>query len=257
MKAFLIEDEPAALERLKNLLAETGANIEILGDSDTVEGSLQWLQTNASPDIIFTDIQLADGACFDIFNTWKPTCPVVFITAYNEHALQAFQVNAVDYLLKPLKKANLERALEKVGATTSSEQVLGAIDYSKLAAAILAEEKKYEKRYLIRYGEQIRTVTSDEIAYIYTTHKAIFLVTFAGKEYPFDKSLENLEKELDPAKFFRINRQFIVNIKSVGHMHVVSKSRVQLELNPPFKGGDEVIVSTEKSPIFKDWLGER
>lgn len=255
MKAFLIEDEPAALERLKNLIAETAANIEILGYSDTVEGSLIWLEKNGSPDIIFTDIQLADGICFDIFKTWKPTCPVVFITAYNEHALEAFRVNAVDYLLKPLKKADLERALEKVGATTTPENAKGAIDYTKLAAAILAEEKKYEKRYLIRYGEQIRTVTSDEIAYIYTTHKAVFLVTFAGKEYPFDKSLEHLEKELDPAKFFRINRQFIVNIKSVGHMHVVSKSRVQLDLNPPFKG-DDVIVSTEKSPLFKDWLGE-
>jgi DNA-binding LytR/AlgR family response regulator len=130
---------------------------------------------------------------------------------------------------------------------------LDGIDYSKLALAIIAEEKKFDRRYLIRFGEHIRSITSDEIAYIYTVQKAVFLVLFTGKEYPFDKSLEQLEKELNPSKFFRINRQFIVNIKSVGNMHVVSKSRVQIDLNPPFKG-EEVIVSTEKSPLFKDWL---
>lgn len=255
MKAFLIEDEPSALERLSKLLQELSPAVQIAGDTDSVEGALDWLKSNTAPDVIFTDIQLADGVCFDIFEQWKPTCPVVFITAYNEHALQAFQVNAIDYLLKPLKKIELERALQKIGIKSEETPLMQQIDYNKLAAAIIAEEKKFEKRYLIRYGEQIRTVSSDEIAYIYTTHKAVFMVTFGGKEYPFDKSLETLEKELDPAKFFRINRQFIVNIKSVGHMHVVSKSRVQLDLNPPFKG-DEVIVSTEKSPLFKEWLGE-
>lgn len=255
MKAFLIEDEPSALERLSKLLQELSPSVSIAGDTDSVEGALNWLNANASPDVIFTDIQLADGMCFEIFEKWKPTCPVIFITAYNEHALQAFQVNAIDYLLKPLKKVDLERALEKIGVKKEEPSIIQQIDYNKLAAAIIAEEKKFEKRYLIRYGEQIRTVSSDDIAYIYTTHKAVFLVTFGGKEYPFDKSLETLEKELAPAKFFRINRQFIVNIKSVGHMHVVSKSRVQLDLNPPFKG-EEVIVSTEKSPLFKEWLGE-
>ncbi len=251
MKAFLIEDEPAALERLKALIQEINPSIEIAGDADTAEGALDWLQNNASPDIIFTDIQLADGTCFEIFDHYKPTMPVIFITAYNEHALSAFKVNAVDYLLKPLKKADLENALAKVNMTMKPS--LDGIDYSKLALAIIAEEKKFDRRYLIRFGEHIRSITSDEIAYIYTVQKAVFLVLFNGKEYPFDKSLEQLEKELNPSKFFRINRQFIVNIKSVGNMHVVSKSRVQIDLNPPFKG-EEVIVSTEKSPLFKDWL---
>lgn len=252
MKALLIEDEPAALERLHQLLRQIDSTIDIVGECDSVESSLKWLSQNSLPDVIFTDVQLGDGSCFEIFDTHGPGCPVVFITAYNEHAIEAFKVNALDYLLKPLKKEELERAYQKVMRHTLPS--LSEIDYNKLAKAILTEQNKFERRYLIRYGEQIRTVTSDDIAYIYTTQKAIFMVTFAGKEYPVDKSLEALEKELDPKKFFRINRQFIVNIKSIGNMHTVSKSRVQLELTPPFSG-EEVIVSTEKSPIFKDWLG--
>jgi DNA-binding LytR/AlgR family response regulator len=252
MKIFLIEDEPAAMERMESLMHQINPNITICGRADSVESALDWLTNNPNPDAIFTDVQLGDGTCFEIFETFKPKSKVVFVTAYDEHALAAFKVNASDYLLKPLKKEELQIALQKVSKTSAISA--DDIDYDKLAQSILAEQNKYEKRYLIRYGEQIRTVTSDDLAYIYTTHKAVFLVTFAGKEYPFDKSLETLEKELDPKKFFRINRQFIINIKSVGHMHTVSKSRVQLDLTPPFKG-DEVIVSTEKSPLFKEWLG--
>jgi two-component system response regulator LytT len=252
MKFFLIEDEPLALERMKQLLLETDNKIEIVGDADSVETALRWLQLNQTPDAIFTDVQLADGTCFDLFAKFHPKCPVVFITAYNHYAVEAFKVNAQDYLLKPLKQEDLKKAIDKVSrhiAPTFTD-----LDYAKLAQAILQEEQKFDRRYLIRYGEQVRTVNSDEIAYIYTTHKAIFLVLFTGKEYPLDKTMDNLEKELDPQKFFRINRQFIVSLKSIGHMHVVSKSRVQIELNPPHKEED-VIVSTEKSPLFKEWLG--
>ncbi len=252
MKVFLIEDEPIALNRLKQMISDAGQNIEICGDADSVDTALDWLRSNESPDLILTDVQLADGTCFDLFNQYQPTCPVVFITAFNHYAVEAFRLNAKDYLLKPLKQEDLNSALEKVKKQMTP--ALTNLDYVKLAQAILQEEKKYDRRYLIRYGEQVRTVQSDEIAYVYTTHKAVFLVLFTGKEYPLDKTMDQLEKELDPKKFFRINRQFVVNLKSIGNMHVVSKSRVQIELNPPFKQ-DDVIVSTEKSPLFKEWLG--
>ncbi|MEZ4799600.1 MAG: LytTR family DNA-binding domain-containing protein [Flavobacteriales bacterium] len=251
MRAFLIEDEPAALERLKQLLSELDSSIQFAGECDSIESALLELP-NASMDVIFTDVQLADGNCFEIFENFKPSCPVIFITAYNEHAISAFKVNATDYLLKPLKKAELEIALSKISVNKAPIST-GNIDYQKLAQAILEEEGRYNKRYLIRFGEQIRMIQSDEIAYIFTIQKSNFFKTFTGKEYPIDKSLEQLERELDPKKFFRINRQFIVNIKAVGNMHVVSKSRVQLDLTPPYSG-EEVIVSTEKSPLFKDWL---
>lgn len=253
MKVFLIEDEPAAMKRLKMLIAEADPGLEICGEADSVESALDWLVTNPSPDFIVTDVQLADGMCFDIFKQHSPSCPVIFATAFNNYALDAFQVNAADYLLKPIKADELKKAIEKIRRRVPG---LPDIDYGRLARAIIDEESRYNRRYLIRYGDQIRSVESDEIAYFYTTQKAVFLVTFAGKSLPFDKSLDALEEELDPKKFFRINRQFIINVKSISHMHSVSKSRVQLDLNPAFKEG-EVIVSTEKSPLFKTWLGDR
>ena len=253
MKAFLIEDEPMALERLVQIMNEVAPSIQIVGEADSVESAIDWLSNNATPDIIFSDIQLGDGTCFEVFSSCSPKCPIIFITAYQEHAIEAFKVNAIDYLLKPLKKEDLERAVAKLSPKANPSAA--SIDYTQLAQAILREEQKFNRRYLIRYGEQIRTITSDDIAYIYTTLKSVFMVTHAGKEYPFDKSLDALEKELDPKKFFRINRQFIISFKSIGKMHPASKSRVQLELTPEYKG-DEVIVSTEKSPLFKEWLGD-
>ncbi len=251
MKVFLIEDEPAAMERLKKMIEAEGI-AEIMGEADSVESALLWLNNHPTPDAIFTDVQLADGTCFDLFAKYEPKCPVVFITAFNHYAIEAFKVNAQDYLLKPLKKDELKRALQKLN--NSLAPLLAKLDYTKLAQAILQEEKKYEKRYLIRFGEQVRSIASEDIAFIYTTSKAVFAVLQTGKEYPLDKTMDALEKELDPKKFFRINRQFIVSMKSIGQMHIVSKSRVQLELNPPYKH-DDVIVSTEKSPLFKEWLG--
>ncbi|MEY3398845.1 MAG: hypothetical protein RL220_1439 [Bacteroidota bacterium] len=252
MKAFIIEDEPLALERLKSLISLNTPDVQIVGDADSIESALEWFSQNTDPDVVLTDIQLADGNCFGIFEKYQPSCPLIFITAYTDYAIEAFKVNARDYLLKPVKPEDLIQALDRVrrGLNTS----MGDIDYTRLAQAIIREEQRYDRRYLIRYGDQIRTVQSDEIAYIYTMHKAVFLVMFGGKEYPMDKTMDELEKELDPRKFFRINRQFIVNLKSITSMHTASKSRVQLDLNPPFKG-DEVIVSTERSPLFKDWLG--
>ncbi len=252
MNIFLIEDEPLAVKRFKQLAEALDVSLNILGDADSVESAKLWLTSNPSPDIIFTDVQLADGTCFDLFEEYYPKCPVVFVTAFNEYAVEAFKVNAQDYLLKPLKKEELKAAIEKVRLRLKPSLI--SIDYAALAKAILEEEQKFDRRYLIRYGEQVRTVQSHEIAYIYTMQKAVFLVLFTGKEYPMDKSLDHLEKELDPKIFFRINRQFIVNLKAIGNMHVVSKSRVQIELDPRYKA-DDVIVSTEKSPLFKEWLG--
>ena len=151
-----------------------------------------------------------------------------------------------------LKEEELHRTVQRLQEHRKS--TLSNIDYERLAQAILFEENKFNRRYLIRFGEQVRTVQSHEIAYIYTTLKAVFLVLQTGKEYPVDKTLDQLEKELDPSKFFRINRQFIVSMNSIGNMHVVSKSRIQIDLIPEYKG-DDVIVSTEKSPLFKIWLG--
>lgn len=251
-KVLIIEDEGPARTRLRQMLAAVAGWIEVAWEADSVESAANVLREH-QPDIIFTDVQLGDGTCFDLFREARTTCPVIFITAYDEHALKAFQHFALDYLLKPLKKEDLERALEKWRAMGPGKEL---IDYSALARAVMEEEEKRDVRYLIRFGEHLRTISSSEIAYVYTTSKAVFFVLHSGREYPSDKSLEQLEKELDPKKFFRINRQFIVSRASIGPMSAATKSRVRLELRPPFLNG-EVIVSTEKSPLFKTWLGRR
>lgn len=251
MRAVIFEDEPAAMLHLKKMLKSIHADIDFIGEADSVAGANDLLKTIKNPDVIFTDVQLADGTCFEIFGHAQPGCPVIFTTAYNEYAIQAFKVNAVDYLLKPIKKSELEQSIARL--ITNKNIRKEQIDYQKLAEAILAQEQKYDKRYVVRFGEHVRSFSSSEIAYCYAMQKSVFVATHSGKHYPLDKSLDQMESELNPRDFFRINRQFIVHINSIGNMSVVSKSRVKIELIPPFQH-DEVIASTEKSPAFKEWL---
>jgi two-component system, LytTR family, response regulator LytT len=250
MRALIMEDEPLARRRLIQTLMRVAPEIRVGWEADSLESALK-LGSEISPDVIFTDIQLGDGSCFDYFTQFPPACPVIFITAYDEHALKAFRVNAVDYLLKPLKEEELAAACRKLTGRVPPS----GTDYGELGRQVTGEVTA-EKRFLIRYGEQLRTIRTSEIAYIYTVHKAVFFVLHTGKEYPCDHSLDTLEKELDPRQFFRINRQFIVGISAIGPMSAASKSRVRIELIPPFSK-EEVIVSTERSPLFKAWLGKR
>lgn len=252
MRALIFEDEPAALLHLKKMLQTIHSEIEFIGEADSISEAIEKINTLQNIDVIFTDVQLADGNCFEIFKRTSPRCPIIFTTAYNEFAIQAFKVNAIDYLLKPIKKTELTITIGKLIAK-KQESTTAPIDYNQLAEAILAKEHQFDKRYVIRFGEQVRTVESSEIAYAYSMQKAVFITTFAGKTYPLDLSLDQLESDLNPQHFFRINRGFIVNIRSIGNMSVVSKSRVKVELNPEFQAS-EVISSTERSPAFKEWL---
>ncbi|MCB0635549.1 MAG: response regulator transcription factor, partial [Lewinella sp.] len=175
----------------------------------------------------------------------------IFTTAYDQYAIQAFQVNAVDYLLKPIKREDLRRAIGKYQARFTAPAGSAAVDYQELARAILQENQK--RRFLIRLGQQIRLVGLDEVAYAYTESKITFLVTRTGKRYPVDYSLDKLDEMMPDDAFFRINRQFIIGIHAIDEMLAYSKSRVKLTLNPPCEL--ETVVSTERSPIFKQWLG--
>lgn len=249
----LIEDEPLAMTRLQDMLQQSGIPHRVVVCADSVSDALQKLQRVSSPDLIITDVQLGDGDCFELFRYWPPPCPVIFTTAYNEYALEAFQVNAADYLLKPVRQQTLNAALEKV-QQRMQPAAAPVIDYVKLARAIMAEEQRYQRRYFIRFGDQIRSIDVSEIAYFYTLSKSVFLVTFSQRTYPLDKTMDVLETELDPGVFFRINRQFIVHVKSISKMLPASKSRIELELEPPYTQG-EVVVSTDKSPQFKAWMG--
>lgn len=248
MRTLIIEDEPAAAENLKRLITQHLPEASIVGITDTIISTIEWLENEPAPDIIFTDVQLADGLCFEIFKTHQPKCPIIFTTAYNEYAINAFKVRAVDYLLKPIKKQEFADTVERIKSTHQQ-----TLDLNEIREALEVEYPNYSHRYIIRFGDHIRTITSEDIAYLYTLQKGIFVVTHEGKTYPLDKSLEQMEQELDPKNFFRINRQFIVSLAAVGNMQLVSKSRLKIELKPKFSEG-EVISSTERSPLFKAWL---
>ena len=246
MKVLIIEDEDAAARRLQKLIKEIDPSIEVASQLDSIESVLNWLDDNKLPDLVFMDIHLADGSSFEIFQHVKVEKPVIFTTAYDQYAIQAFKVNSVDYLLKPLKKAELEQAIQKYYKWHEKSSV----DYNELARAIQGDQ--YNKRFLIRIGQSIRVVEMKDAAYFYTENKITFIITKEGKRYPLDQSLEKLEEILDPQAFFRINRQFIVGIDAIREMYAYSKSRVKVALNPPCEM--ETIVSTERSPHFKKWL---
>lgn len=249
MKVLLIEDENAAARRLEKLLKEVAPEAEVLQHLDSVESAVLWLAGNPHPDLIFLDIHLADGSSFDIFEHVTVTCPVIFTTAYDEYALQAFKVNAVDYLLKPIKNTELAAALHKY-----QKVFRPAPDYNTLLATLKSQtEPNHLQRMLIRFGHSFKLVDLSDAAYFYTKDKITFLITrSSGKRYPVDYPLDKLETMLDNKVFFRINRQFIVNISAIHEMHAYSKSRVKLDLDPTTDM--ETIVSAERSAEFKRWL---
>lgn len=251
MRTLIIEDEEPAAARLQKMLLEIDPEITVLGVIVSIKSAVAWLDKNAMPDLILMDIHLSDGTSFDIFNEVKVTCPVIFITAYDQYALKSFQVNGIDYLLKPVKKDELKRALEKFNKWFMNRSGQG-IDYSKLASLIQKSDRELKKRILIRYGDIIKTVEIADVAYFYTEGKINFLKTKSNITYPIDFNLDELEHIIDPKVFFRINRQFIVNFDAITKMVSFSKSRVKITLSPI--SDIETIVSTERSGNFKHWL---
>jgi len=250
LKVVVIEDEAPSMQRLLRQLSEISAAIEVIDTIESVADGLQKLQ-GLKPDVIISDIELGDGLSFDLFKAVHPSCPVIFITAFNQYAIESFKANAIDYLLKPASKDELKAALLKV----ESRKVLAApaIDYNALAEAILQKEKQKEKRFLIKIGQRFVTVNAEDVAFAYTENKITYLVDKSGKRYPADQTLEQLESELGTERFFRINRSFIVGFQSISGMQQHSKGRVILQTSPP--GNPELmVVGADKSPIFKKWL---
>jgi two-component system LytT family response regulator len=248
MKILIIEDEQAAVRRLHKLLSEMDASNEVIGDLGTIEAAVDWLNENPAPDLILMDIHLADGSSFEIFEKVEIMSPVIFATAFDEYALKAFKVNAIDYLLKPIKAVELEQAIQKV-AKKSRKNDAGDTLLQKLAEAGFI---KKHRRVLVRMGQSIKLVDLDQVSFFYSKDKISFAVMPGNKRFPLDQSLDQIEHDLDPSRFFRINRQFIVRMDAIDEMIAYSKSRVKLKLNPPSE--EEAIVSKERSPDFKKWL---
>ncbi len=248
MRILLVEDELPAAERLKKLIAEVEPNAEVLAILPSVKSAVAWLTDNTAPDLIFMDIHLADGHSFEIFQEVNVVSPVIFSTAYDQYALEAFKVNSIDYLLKPVKKEELTRAITKYKGLTG----LNTHQINALLKQLGTINKEFQRRIIIRYGDTIKMVEISDVAYFYTEDKINFLCTKGNLKYPIDQNLDELESILDPRIFFRINRQFIVNINAIDKMLAWSKSRVKIILKPVCEL--ETIVSTERSPHFKEWL---
>jgi DNA-binding LytR/AlgR family response regulator len=254
MKVLLIEDEEPASKRLEKMIKEIDPAITIVNTIVSVISSIKWLKENSLPDLIISDIQLSDGLSFEIFKDFDSLCPIIFTTAYNQYAIDAFKVNSIDYLLKPVKKEALATAIEKYKKLFSVKHQQFP-DLSKLLLAMEAEAKPaYKSRFVVKYGEHLKTIKIQEVAYFYTEDKINFITTTEGRRYIIDYHLDSLEEILDPAIFFRINRQYIISINAIAEMLAYSKSRVFIKLNPPSK--HETIVSTERSGDFKAWLGD-
>lgn len=249
---LIIEDEEPAANRLKKMLAELEPEINVLENIVSVSSAITWFKENQMPDLIFSDIQLSDGISFEIFKNVEVQCPVIFITAFDEYAIEAFKVNSIDYLLKPVKKEDLQVALEKYKKL--NVKVSPALDINKVLETFNTPKNGHKTRFIVRYGEHIKTIKIEEVAYFYTEDKINFLNTNEGRRYTIDYNLDNLDHMLDPKTFFRINRQFIISIHAISEMFTYSKSRVLIKLNPPCK--HETIVSTERSGDFKLWLGD-
>lgn len=248
IRVLIIEDEETAAKRLQKMVAELLPDAEFAATLSSIGSAVEWFRNNPLPDLAFFDIHLADGSSFEIFNQVKVDCPVIFTTAYDQYALEAFKVNSIDYILKPVKKEELQQAITKFRKLHF--KVPGGFDIQQLLSSLRKAE--YKERFIVRYGEHMKTIQVADIAYFYTENKISFAVLKEGKRYALDHNMDQLEQMLEPRQFFRINRQFIICYHAITEMLSYSKSRVLVKLQPPAK--EDTIVSSERSAAFKAWL---
>lgn len=246
MEVIIIEDEQIAAESLEKLLHSVDIGIKVLEKIESVRSAVKWLLSHTC-DLIFLDIQLSDGISFTIFEQVDVKIPIIFTTAYDQYAIKAFKLNSIDYLLKPIEVHELRQSLQKYKELHSGKN----IDFKALIESI-RNPVQYQSRFLVYAGQKIRSVKVNEIAYFYVREGSVFFCNFEGKQFDIDYTLDKLQQILDPACFFRINRQFIVNIEAIEQMHPLSKSRLKLDLKPACDL--ETVVSFNHVQDFKVWL---
>jgi len=257
VKIIIIEDEIPAATRLEKLISECVPDSEILGILDTVEDAVEWFQNNEHPDVVFSDIQLADGISFEIYEQVEVKSPIVFTTAYDQYAIKAFELNSIDYLLKPFTKAQLKKSFEKLSKAkinqTGESLFVSSLDLATLVKNTLAGKvNAYKQRFLISKGDILIPLPVIEVAYIFTEDKAVLIKTHEGENYFLNYSLDELEVQLDPSNFFRLNRQFITSLNAIGKISQYFNGKLKVDLKPTQEG--EIIVSRAKTPVFKNWL---
>ena len=250
MKVLIIEDEEPAVLRLKKLIGQLDRQIEIVDCLDSVGASAQWLTTHASPDLIFMDIRLADGLSFEIYDLTEVKAPVIFTTAYNEYALKAFKVNSIDYLLKPVDPEELRNAVEKYHtrfSQSANEVPFWQENMQKLLGQFTGN---YKTRFFIRVGQRYTSIPVEDIESFFVQAKCTFLMTTNGKMLAVDFSLDQLANRVDPALFFRANRNYLVNLHAIEEVVIYSGNRLKLKLK---KGNysETILVSRDRVSDFK------
>jgi two-component system response regulator LytT len=253
MKVVILEDETLAADKLENALKDLDQTIQVVARLKSVDTAVTWFKNNAHPDLVFSDIQLLDGLSFDLFTQVNIEKPVIFTTAYDQYAIKAFEVNSLDYLLKPISSEKLESSLRKFKNKTGKTS-LPVVDYRELAKFIKGDQTEYKSRFMIRLGQKIIAIPTEKIAYFFSENKLTYIFTKDGKKYPADQPLDELVDLLDPRIFFRANRQFIITFESIGEIHPYFKGRIKLVLTPTTT--EEVVISSERSPEFKKWIDQ-
>ena len=257
MRIFIVEDEELAVKKLQKTLLAIDKNLEVTGTADSIAAAAAWLESHPRPDLILMDIELADGQSFEIFNLTEVRSPVIFTTSYDEYALKAFKVNSVDYLLKPVQKDELESALSKF---SQLKQTFGQGHEDAPITALVRDlqqklqHKEYRKRFLVKHSQKLLSIEMDRIAYFFSDDRLNFFKTFDDKKYVIDYTMDEIEQMLDPSEYFRINRSFVVSVKSIDQIHDYFGNRLKLNLRPAID--KEALVSREKVSQFKDWMGK-
>ncbi|UOQ67602.1 LytR/AlgR family response regulator transcription factor [Hymenobacter volaticus] len=258
MKILIVEDEEMAVKKLTRTLASVEPTAEVVGVAGSIRETVNWLNAHPAPELILMDIELADGQSFQIFEETEVKSTVVFTTSYDEYAIKAFKVNSIDYLLKPIQKDELRAALDKytqVKALYQGPTTEPAMNVSSLIRELQQlQPKEYRQRFLVQYAQKLVSIETPQIAYFYSDERLNLFRTFDGKKMAVDYTLDELEAMLDPARFFRISRSFLVAIDSVEQIQPYFGNRLALQLKPTID--KEVIVSREKLTPFKTWMGK-
>lgn len=247
-KILILEDEKPNADRIKRIMLKIRPDVEISAVLTSVKKTVMWLSENEHPDLIIMDIQLADGLSFEVFNLVQVDCPVIFTTAYDEYAVKAFKYNSVDYLLKPVEREELEAAMVKFESSVQHVQQQPLIE--NLLAQMLP--KTYRTRFLLPYRDGYKKISIEDVSLFYSHLNITYANLFNGEQVVVPQTLETLEQELEPKKFFRVNRQYIVHVDSIEEVHNFFNGKLKLKVKN--STDEEVIVSRTKAPLFKEWL---
>jgi two-component system, LytTR family, response regulator LytT len=254
MRVLILEDEKLSAERLCSLCLDLEPDTDILATLPSVAQAERWLTQNSLPDLMLVDIHLADGSSFELFRRVPVQAPLIFTTAYDRYAIEAFKHNSIDYLLKPIDRDELQRAFAKYSDWKDRRDTAKIVDIEALTEKIKQFNISYKQRFLVRFGDNLLYKNNTEIAYFYAEDKTVFLVSTDGKRFVIDYRLDQLDELLDPTSFFRVNRKFIIRIDAIQRMRSVLGSRLQLYLKPVPE--TDVYVSKERVAEFKAWLDQ-